>query len=579
MKKWTIGKRVIFNSGFLCVVIAALVITAIIAVKKINALSTYITDNNIPSLSAAANINGLQAENMIRNCKLLYATPEEKKLLNSEIEKNTQEALDWIKKYEAAILSDVNRKNFEAFQQKKDAYLKTRAQFMSALDSNNKDEAKRLLDGPLNETYKAYSAAGDVLLDHNVDNGKKKGAELSDVVDNTILLLTISGTICVLIGIAASLIATRSVNTALKSISDILNSNADQVASASSQVSASSQSLAEGASEQAASLEETSSSMEEMSSIVQANATSAQSSKSLAAETRQTTTQNVEHVQQLKSSVGEAQESSKQLTGAMEAIKTSSDSISKIIKTIDEIAFQTNILALNAAVEAARAGEAGMGFAVVADEVRNLAKRSADAAKETATIIEDSIHKGETGVRINEEVVHKLQDIEEKSHQVDTGLKEILEKVGKVDEAMGQIATASKEQTQGIGQVNTAITQMDKVTQTNAANAEETASAAEELNAQAEELKNTVWDLLALVEGEKEGGRVQKSHTPTSVKHLNLKSTRKPLSTTPTKTSTTPVASNRQEPPASLAGAQRETAAKKRDEIPMDSEFKDIPMN
>ena len=176
-----------------------------------------------------------------------------------------------------------------------------------------------------------------------------------------------------------------------------------------------------------------------------------------------------------------------ELSTAMQGIKTSSGDIQKIVKTIDEIAFQTNILALNAAVEAARAGEAGAGFAVVADEVRTLAQRSAQAAKETAAMVEGAQSKTDQGVSLSNKVVHALT--------------EIVEKVRKVDALVEQVATASGEQNQGISQVNVAVTQMDKLTQANAATAEESASAAHELNGQADHLRMAVGDLLTLVDG------------------------------------------------------------------------------
>ena len=177
----------------------------------------------------------------------------------------------------------------------------------------------------------------------------------------------------------------------------------------------------------------------------------------------------------------------REMVQAMTAIKGSSDNIAKIIKTIDEIAFQTNILALNAAVEAARAGEAGAGFAVVADEVRSLAQRAAQAAKETAASIDDSIAKSGHGVTISAKVAEGLKDITDKTRQV--------------NELVVGIAGASKEQTQGLSQIGIAMSGMDKVTQGNAASAEETAAAAEELNAQAAALLESVGDLMRLVGG------------------------------------------------------------------------------
>jgi methyl-accepting chemotaxis protein len=238
-------------------------------------------------------------------------------------------------------------------------------------------------------------------------------------------------------------------------------------------VSSASQSLAEGSSKQAASIEETSASLEEMASMTRNNADSAQRANDLARQTREAADRGATDMQAMAS--------------AMNEIKSSSDDVAKIIKTIDEIAFQTNILALNAAVEAARAGEAGMGFAVVADEVRNLAQRSAQAAKDTAAKIEGAIAKTAQGVQINAKVAAALDDILTKARQV--------------DELVAGIATASKEQSQGISQVNAAVGQMDKVTQQNAANAEESAAAAQELNAQADLLKRAVGELLQLVGG------------------------------------------------------------------------------
>ena len=286
-------------------------------------------------------------------------------------------------------------------------------------------------------------------------------------------LINIIGTGAIIVGIAAAIFITRSITGPLNRIIAGLSSGAEQTSSAAGQVSSASQSLAQGASEQAAAIEETTSSVEEMASMTKQNAGNATQAKTLA-ETASTSAQKG----------GDAMD---QMVVAIDDIKKSSDDTAKIIKTIDEIAFQTNLLALNAAVEAARAGEAGKGFAVVAEEVRNLAQRSAEAAKNTANMIEQSIKKADAGVQISREATKTFS--------------EIAEGIRKVNELMGEIAAASNEQSQGIEQINTAVSQMDQVTQQNAANAEESASASEELSAQAEELHGMVEQLMAMVGG------------------------------------------------------------------------------
>jgi len=263
------------------------------------------------------------------------------------------------------------------------------------------------------------------------------------------------------------------VNRKLRQTAAELKQGAEQVVSAASQVATSSQSLSQGATEQAASLEETSASMEEMASMTRKNAENASQAATLVTGVAQ-----------------QVEESNAALAGmvaSMSAIRESSNKVAKIIKTIDEIAFQTNILALNAAVEAARAGEAGMGFAVVADEVRNLAQRSAQAAKDTATLIEESISRSQEGAT--------------KVEQVAAAISTITTSVTQVKSIVQEVREASRQQTQGIDQVTQAITQMEKVTQTTAATAEESAAASEELNAQAEGSMSVVHDLEAMVGG------------------------------------------------------------------------------
>ena len=257
------------------------------------------------------------------------------------------------------------------------------------------------------------------------------------------------------------------INSMLESLESTLsqvNASVNQVSSASGQIASGSQSLAEAASEQASSLEEISSSLEELSSMAKQNADNSGQAKNLS--------------QEASKSAQAGNKAMEQMTQSIDKIKASSDETAKIIKTIDEIAFQTNLLALNAAVEAARAGEAGKGFAVVAEEVRNLAQRSASAAKNTSDLIQQSTENAGEGVKISEEVAKTFV--------------EITQSVTKVNDLIAEITAASTEQSQGIGQINTAVTDMDKLTQSNAANSEESASAAQELSAQVSDLRGMV---------------------------------------------------------------------------------------
>ena len=273
--------------------------------------------------------------------------------------------------------------------------------------------------------------------------------------------------------ISISLVSAGAIARPLRQTASSLSDGATQITGATRQVSAASQSLADGASQQAASIQESSASLQELASMTQQNSEHARRSNELSTQARQAAERGVSDMRTMANAVG--------------AIKSSSDDIAKIIKTIDEIAFQTNILALNAAVEAARAGEAGLGFAVVAEEVRSLARRSADAARETAAKIEGAIGRTAQGVEISTKVASTLD--------------EIVARTREVDELAAKVAAASQDQTRGIAEINGAVGQLDRVTQQNAATAEEISATAAELDARAENMKNSVAGLLQVVDG------------------------------------------------------------------------------
>ena len=297
---------------------------------------------------------------------------------------------------------------------------------------------------------------------------------MSASANNSMKLMLTGAALTVTISLVLAAFLTRSIVRPINNVIDSLSESAQEVEGASGHLTGASNALAEGATQNAASLEETSAALEELSSMTRRNTDNAVEANGL--------------MVQANEAVNQAENSMFKVIQAMEEISRSGNEIGKIIKTIDEIAFQTNLLALNAAVEAARAGEAGAGFAVVADEVRNLAIRSAEAAKSTADLIASTI----ANINSGSEMVNNTAE----------AFKTVGASASKVSGLVAEVAEASREQNQGIGQITTAMNEMDKVTQTNAATAEESASAAEDLSLQAGSLLSTVKELDVLAHGQ-----------------------------------------------------------------------------
>jgi methyl-accepting chemotaxis protein/methyl-accepting chemotaxis protein-1 (serine sensor receptor) len=370
-----------------------------------------------------------------------------------------------LKSYEDAITADEDRANFAKLAPEIAAMNQAWTDKVRPVSLASKNaEAIALYRTTMLPHMDALTAQLADIVAWNMKISDATVTRTTSSVDTSRTLMYTIAALALAVGIALAWFMMSQLKKQLTEIVSDLSSGAAQIASASVQVASSSQSLAQGSSEQAASLEETSSSAEEINSMAMKN------TESTGTMTRMVTASQV-HFETTNKQLAE-------MVLAMQDIAGSSAKISKIIKVIDEIAFQTNILALNAAVEAARAGEAGMGFAVVADEVRNLAQRCAQAAKDTADLIEDSIGKSDSG--------------QAQVALVAAAVQTTTAEFAKIKVLVEEVSQGSSQQRDGISQIGRALTQMEQVTQSTAANAEESAAAAEQLSGQSESLKEVV---------------------------------------------------------------------------------------
>ena len=445
----------------------------------------------------------LQARAM-RNVLLLDSG--DKRLAEVQLVTDARERI--VKRYEdlqKRINTTEGRKRFDKLQTERAAFVASQTEFLKLVKGGDMDAAKTLLLAQLRPLQLAYMKELNDLTDFQEQLMDRSGEEAFGTISR-VTAMSLGGTLLGLaMAVLAGIVVTRSItrpmavvvgdlNTvaggdltvnvttdrrdelgelqraladtvaALRRVVTEVRSGVDSVTTASSQIAAGNQDLSSRTEQQASSLQETASSMEELTATVRQSADTARAASSLAAEASQ--------------AAGRGGDVVGQVVGTMDEISTSSRKIVDIIGVIDGIAFQTNILALNAAVEAARAGEQGRGFAVVASEVRTLAQRSAEAAKEIKTLIGASVERVETGSR-------QVADAGE-------AMQSIVEQVRKVNDLIGEIASTSAEQSRGIEQVNIAVTQMDQVTQQNAALVEESAAAASSLAHQAEALAKAV---------------------------------------------------------------------------------------
>lgn len=492
--------------GFLIVAfIAAIVGTVgVYFIRQIDAQDTKLYQENTVGINDAANAD-IYFQRIRHNIDKVVI---DKSTAEEDLEKiatYSSEVDKYLNEYQKSISIDEDRSIYDAVVSNWELYSEQIQIFEKYVQNNQMEEAKELILGEAQECSDNLQTAFDKLILDNTEDAKEKSESNDALSDEAMFIMVIVIIAAVLTAIILGIVISRiisvpvskmvtvtkklalgdldvsvdintkdeigiladSLKNMIANINEVLNnivSASQQVAAGSKQVSDSSIALSQGATEQASSIEELTASLEEIASQTNLNAQNANQANELA---------DVAKENALK---GNSQ--MKEMQKAMSEINESSSNISKIIKVIDEIAFQTNILALNAAVEAARAGQHGKGFAVVAEEVRNLAARSANAAKETTDMISGSISKVEVGTKIADETA--------------VALNKIVEDVTKAAELVSNIAVASNEQAIGIGQVNQGIMQVSQVVQTNSATSEESAAASEELSSQAELLKKSV---------------------------------------------------------------------------------------
>ncbi|MGB6054078.1 MAG: methyl-accepting chemotaxis protein [Burkholderiaceae bacterium] len=493
-------------------VIALMTVIVLVGSTRLNLLSGQIDEVVNDRYETTALLNDMQNEigvqaRGIRNM-LLLTDAAEMKSEQERLQKATVKLRENFEALEKRIRTEEGRQRYKGIGEARDAYAKARDIVVNHASEGRKDEARDLLFTEVRPLQGKYFEALDDMVAFQAGLMRQSGKEAGETAQAATLLMLGLGAVALALGILAAWFITRGLTRqlggepgyaadvagriakgdltvaidtkandhtsllfAMKSMRDSLagvvgqvRAGTDTIATASAQIAAGNADLSSRTEQQASSLEETASSMEELTSTVKQNADNARQANQLAVSASEVAGRGGAVVAQVVDTMG--------------SINASSKKIVDIIGVIDGIAFQTNILALNAAVEAARAGEQGRGFAVVASEVRNLAQRSAAAAKEIKTLIDDSVDKVDTGARLVD--------------QAGATMQEIVESVKHVTDIMGEIMAASAEQSSGIEQINQAITQMDQVTQQNAALVEEAAAASESMQAQARQLAQVV---------------------------------------------------------------------------------------
>ena len=484
----TLAQRLGIGFGALLALMAVLALTGFVATRVIQASVKDIFEVRLPAIDAVVEADRDLQQLLVAERSMIFAdaTSDVFKTLVTEYETNlTQSEQRWLA-YKALAVTPEEKSIVEGYEKARAEWMALSKQVVEGRKADTMDGRVLAIDLTLGQARERFDQAREFLnqaQELNLKLAKEQHAYAETTyarARNTILGL---GLLSVVVGFGLAWGIGGGASRAIRRIATDLRGGAQQVVSAANEVSASAQSLSRGASEQAAALEETSAAMEEMASMTRRTAEHSGRAATL-----------MGHVDQR---MAESNTALTAMVGSMAEIGNASQRVSKIIKTIDEIAFQTNILALNAAVEAARAGQAGAGFAVVADEVRSLAQRAAQAARDTTGLIEESLAKSTEGST--------------KVALVTTSIAAITTAIEELKGLVHDVSEGSRQQAQGIDQVTQTVSQMERSTQSSAAVAEESAAASEELHGQSEVALQLVLQLEALVDGaahEKGQGRV-----------------------------------------------------------------------